>query len=82
MKKLAVVAVLMSSLSLSACGNKDIFATEYEFKTAEIRMLDGTIKKVNVKAWSRDTEANNIRVTATDGTVYYSSSDNIMLIDK
>lgn len=82
MKKLAIAAVLMSSLTLASCGNKDVFATEYEFKTAEIKMLDGTIKSVKVKAWSRDTEANNIRVTATDGTVYYSSSDNIMLIDK
>lgn len=82
MKKLAIVAVLMSSLSLAACGNISVSSMAYEFKTAEIRMPDGTIKKVNVKDWSRDTEANNIRVIATDGTVYYSSSDNIMLIDK
>lgn len=82
MKKLAVVAVLMSSLSLAGCSNKDFFATKYKFKTAEIRMLDGIVKKVEVKSWSRDDKANNIRVTATDGTVYYSSSDNIMLIDK
>jgi len=82
MKKLAIVAVLISSLSLAACGNKDFLGAEYEFKTAEIKMLDGTIKKVKVKEWSRDNEANNIRVTTTDGTIYYSSSNNIMLIDK
>lgn len=45
-------------------------------------MMDGTVKKVKVKEWSRDDQANNIRVTTPDGTSYYSGSENIMLINE
>lgn len=44
--------------------------------------MDGTVKKVKVKEWSRDDQANNIRVTTPDGTSYYSGSENIMLINE
>ena len=83
MKKLAIAALLLTTFTLSGCaGNKDIWGTEYEFKEAEIKMMDGTVKKVKVKEWSRDDQANNIRVTTTDGTLYYSGSENIMLINE
>lgn len=81
-KSVILTTVLISSMFLTACGNKDHFSTKYEFKTAQIKMLDGTIKNVKVKSWSRDEKANNIRITTTDGTSYYTSSENIILIDK
>ena len=40
------------------------------------------LKKVKVKEWSRDDQANNIRVTTPDGKSYYSGSENIMLINE
>ena len=84
MKKLAIATLLLTTFTLSGCEgcNKDIWGTEYEFKKAEIKMMDGTAKKVKVKEWSRDDQANNIRVTTPDGTSYYSGSENIMLINE
>ncbi|MBF0758769.1 hypothetical protein [Ligilactobacillus murinus] len=51
MKKLAIATLLLTTFTLSGCegGNKDIWGTEYEFKKAEIKMMDGTVKKVKVK---------------------------------
>lgn len=82
MKKLDIAALLPALTLSDYGGNKDIWGTEYEFKKAEIKMMDGTAKKVKVKEWSRDDQANNIRVTTPDGTSYYSGSENIMLINE
>jgi len=80
MKKLDIAALLPALTLSDYGGNKDIWGTE--FKKAEIKMMDGTAKKVKVKEWSRDDQANNIRVTTPDGTSYYSGSENIMLINE
>ena len=82
MKKLAIATLLPALTLADYGGNKDIWGTEYEFKKAEIKMMDGTVKKVKVKEWSRDDQANNIRVTTPDGKSYYSGSENIMLINE
>lgn len=81
-KKFTVVCALLLILPLTGCGNKDVLSMKYDFKYAEIKLMDGTVKRIKVKAWSRDEKANNIRVTSTEGESYYSSSDNILLIDK
>ncbi len=73
MKKLDIAALLPALTLSDYGGNKDIWGTEYEFKKAEIKMMDGTAKKVKVKEWSRDDQANNIRVT---------TPENIMLINE
>jgi len=73
MKKLDIAALLPALTLSDYGGNKDIWGTEYEFKKAEIKMMDGTVKKVKVKEWSRDDQANNIRVT---------TPENIMLINE
>lgn len=86
MKKLILTTMLVFSLfSLSACSNKSVdkvIDTNPDFSKAEIKMFDGTVKRIKVKSYSFDGYSNNIKVKATDGTTYYSSGDNIMLISK
>ena len=66
MKKLDIAALLPALTLSDYGGNKDIWGTEYEFKKAEIKMMDGTAKKVKVKEWSRDDQANNCLLYTSD----------------
>lgn len=83
MKKISLLLVLFASLAvLSACGNKDVWGSHYDFKYAQVKMLDGEIIQGTVKQWAHDDDNDNIRVTFEDGAEYYTSSENVVLYNK
>lgn len=82
-KKLLVAGLLSTSiLSLLACGNKDVFGTEYTFSNAEVQLLDGTVVKGKVKQWYRGDKSDTIRVTFEDGKVYMTHAGRVTLYNE
>ncbi|MBF8970765.1 hypothetical protein [Streptococcus sp. NLN76] len=73
---------LLILVGLSACGNKDIFGSEYTFDTAQIRMPNGDLIEGEVEQWAHDSDNDNIRVTFKNGKSYYTSSVNVVLFNK
>lgn len=74
--------LLASILGLSACGNKDIWGSEYTFNNAEVQLLDGTVIKGKVKQWYRGDKSDTIRVTFEDGKVYMTHASRITLYNE
>lgn len=73
MKKfIAVILALIMSLSLVACGNKDMWDTVYTFDYAIIRTADGDVVEGEVVTWN-DYEGDSIQVTikTDDGELTY-----------
>lgn len=73
MKKfIAVILALIMSLSLVACGNKDMWDTVYTFDYAIIRIANGDVVEGEVVTWN-DYEGDSIQVTikTDDGELTY-----------
>ena len=82
-KKVLIASLLSASvLGLSACGNKDIFGSEYTFNNAEIQLIDGTVIKGKVKQWYRGDKSDTIRVTFEDGKVYLTHASRVVLYNE
>ena len=80
MKKCLVVVLLASFISVicTGCGNHQIFDLQYTFNKAIINVGTETIT-VDVAKW-RDYGGEQLQITASDGTVYLTSSFNCTLI--
>ena len=81
-KKLLITVFCLSFITLSGCGNKDIFGTTFTFKYAKIRLVDGRIVEGEVKQWAKYDKQDSIRVTFENGEVYYTHSSNVTLYNK
>lgn len=78
-----ILALLTVTLGLLVgCGNKDILGTAFNFKYAEVKLVDGRIIKGEVKAWAKYDEQDSIRVTFENGEEYYTHSSNVVLYNK
>ena len=78
-----ILALLTVTLTLlAACGNKDILGTSFNFKYAEVKLVDGHIIKGKVKAWAKYDNQDSIRVTFENGEEYYTHSSNVVLYNK
>ena len=80
MKKFKVViATMCVAVSLSACGNRQIFDTTYIFDRAIISMPDGTIVDGRVQSWTDYEDGDQIQVKI-DGITYLVHASDIVLI--
>lgn len=76
-----LIAITAVNIQAKAWGNESTFDTQYTFNKAIINTFDGK-KEVSVSKWTDFEDGVNIQVIATDGTVYYTSSENCVLIYK
>lgn len=82
MKKIiTIVLTLMMVLTLTSCGNKDMWDTNYTYDKAIISMPDGTILEGKVSNWTDYEDGDQIQVTINH-TVYLVHSSNIILINE
>ena len=80
MKKFKIiVATMCVALSLSACGNRQIFDTTYTFDRAIISMPDGTVIEGKVQSWTDYEDGDQMQVKI-DGKTYLVHSSDIALI--
>lgn len=84
MKKfIAVILALIMCLSLSACGNKDVWDTVYTFDYAIIELPSGEIIEGEVTTWNDYEDGDSIQVTikTEDGDkTYLTHISNAILI--
>jgi major membrane immunogen (membrane-anchored lipoprotein) len=81
MKKELIAMLLISVISFTGCGNKQIFDTKFTFTKAKIVMGNETIE-VNVKSWKDYENDTQMQIISEDGTVYLVDKANILLIGK
>lgn len=83
MKKKLLVVVLATTmiLGLTACGNKDMFDTNYTFDRAIIALPNGEVVEVEIDKWTDYEDGDQLQIIAKDGTVYLTSTLNCTLIN-
>ena len=83
MKKIITITLsaLMLFVTLTGCGNKDMWDTNYTYNKAIISMPNGTILEGKISNWTDYEDGDQIQVTI-DGVVYLVHSSNIILINE
>lgn len=80
MKKIKIIAaILIATLSLTACGNKQLFDATYAFDRAIISLPNGTVVDGKVQSWTDYEDGDQIQVKI-DGVTYLVHSTNVVLI--
>lgn len=76
MKKILILGIIL--ISLTGCGNMDMFDTEYTFDYAEC-YLGGKYEKIEIKTWT-DYEGEQVQIKGEDGNLYLLSMNYCRLI--
>lgn len=82
MKKRIVALLLLAvvmCVSITACGNKQIFDTTYIFNKAIIELPNGEVVEGEVQSWTDYEDGDQIQVKIK-GTTYLVHSSEIVLI--
>ena len=78
-KIVALVLAVVMCLSMTACGNKQLFDTTYTFDKAIISLPNGEVVEGEIKSWTDYEDGDQIQVKIGD-TTYLVHSSNIVLI--
>ena len=81
MKKILAGVLVVGTVLLCSCGNKQILDTTYKYDTAILSLPDGSIVSGEVQSWSDYDDGDQIQVKI-NGTTYLVHSVNIVLIHK
>jgi major membrane immunogen (membrane-anchored lipoprotein) len=83
MKKMifVVVFLIILAISLTACGNRQVFDTTYKFTDAMVRLPDGSYVQGKVESWMDYDDSDQLQVRI-NGVTYLTSDENIVLIAK
>lgn len=73
-----VLVVIVLSFTVS-CGNYSMIDTKFSYTHAYIKVGDEWIK-VEVDSWRDYSDGDQLQVVDTDGNVWLSSSNNIVLV--
>jgi ABC-type glycerol-3-phosphate transport system substrate-binding protein len=81
MKKfiITILAILMLTATLTACGNRQLFDTTYKFDRAIISLPNGDVIDGKIDSWIDYEDGDQIQVKI-NGTTYLVHSSNIVLI--
>ena len=77
-KRILTISLMVSLLTMTGCGNKDIIDTVRTYDKAIIN-LGNEFVTVDVKQWT-DYDGEQLQIVAKDGIVYLVSSVNCTLI--
>ena len=80
MKKTFLALLLIASLLLlTACGNRSLLDTHYNFDYAMIAMPDGTVVEGKVDSWRDYEDGDQLQVTI-NGVTYLTHATNVVLM--
>lgn len=80
MKKIKIIAVtLATTLALTACSNRQIIDTTYQYDKAVVSLPNGTVIEGKVQSWKDYEDGDQIQVKI-DGITYLVHSTNVVLI--
>lgn len=74
-----LMIVLLMTITLSGCGNKQIFDTTYTFNKAIISLPNGEVIEGEIDSWTDYEDGDQIQVKI-DGVTYLVHSSDIVLI--
>lgn len=84
MKKIIVILLVaimvLSTLTLTGCGNKDLFDTVYTFDYCIIQLPNGSVIEGKVVTWTDYSDGDQLQVQLEDGNTYLVHSLNCTLI--
>ena len=80
MKKKLIAGILLTTILMVGCGNKQIFDTSWSFKKAIIVIGDKEIE-VEVDSWT-DYEDTTIQIKTKDGRVYLTDIKNVLMMSE
>lgn len=78
MKKKLILGLILSSILLVSCGNRQILDTAWNFDKAIIIIGDEKIE-VEVDSW-KDYEDTTVQIKTKDGKVYLTDIKNVLMI--
>lgn len=74
------VCIIAAAVALLCSCNRQLFDFELRFDKAYIRMMDGSVKVVEVRQWRDYDNSDQIQIIGTDGTVYLTHAVNVVLV--
>lgn len=80
MKKGLILGLLLTSILLVGCGNREVFDTSWRFEKAIILFGDEKIE-VEVDSWS-DYDDTTVQIKTKDGKVYLTDIKNVLMMSK
>ena len=80
MKKGLIISLLLTSILLVGCGNREVFDTSWRFEKAIILFGDEKIE-VEVDSWS-DYDDTTVQIKTKDGKVYLTDIKNVLMMSK
>lgn len=81
MKKIFAGVLVVGTVLLSSCGNKQVLDTIYKYDKAILSLPDGSIVSGEVQSWSDYDDGDQIQVKI-NGITYLVHSVNVVLIHK
>ena len=78
MKKKLILGLILSSILLVSCGNRQILDTAWNFNKAIIIIGEERIE-VEVDSW-KDYEDTTVQIKTKDGKVYLTDIKNVLMI--
>ena len=80
-RKIAAIGIVLVTLvlTLSACGNKQLFDTTYNFNYGIVSLADGSVVEGRVSSWTDFEDGDMIQVKI-DGVTYLVHSSNCTLM--
>ena len=78
MRKKYVLGILLISILLVGCGNRQAFDTTWDYNKAIITIGDEIIE-VEVSSW-KDYDDTSIQIKAKDGKTYLTDIKNVVMI--
>ena len=78
MKKKLILGLILSSILLVSCGNRQILDTAWNFDKAIVIIGDEKIE-VEVDSW-KDYEDTTVQIKTKDGNVYLTDIKNVLMI--
>ncbi len=75
---LFILLLFWLTITLTGCGNKQMFDMTYTYRYAYVVWPDGTSEKLAIKSWT-DYDGEQLQITTTEGKTYLFSSYNCVL---
>lgn len=79
---LLVVALLISLIVLSSCGNRQVGIDTNQTFTSALINLGGEWKTVSVKSWRDFDNGDGVQIITSNGEVYLTHYVNVILVNK